>query len=217
MNEKISNIDESPYRRIGKEFSGEAEYPGEEIQTDLANPGDTLSFTAIYNRLYPFSFFFARKFLSREDAADIVSAVFTRLWDQKKKFANLTHAKAFLRVTVKNACLDHFRKESCRIRKENGWHYSEYGQEKGEEFLKEEIGAEKLARIHAAIEELSPRCRKVFKMAYLNNQKNNEIAELLGISVLTVKKQKSHALKVLRMALLEISIFISFIHSFHWY
>jgi DNA-binding NarL/FixJ family response regulator len=38
-------------------------------------------------------------------------------------------------------------------------------------------------------------------MAYLDNLKNDEIARKLRITVSTVKNQKCHALKVLRMVL----------------
>ncbi|MEO7046652.1 MAG: RNA polymerase sigma-70 factor [Ferruginibacter sp.] len=177
---------------------------------------DEVHFTAIYNKLYPYSFFFARTFVSPEDAADLVVSVFTKLWQQKKEFENLTHIKAFLRSCIKNACFDHIRNASSRIRRENAWYNQASIDEEGEEFFKEEIGAEKLDRIYAEMEKLPPRCRKVFKMAYLTNLKNNEIASLLGISAITVKNQKSHALKVLRMALLGAFIFLSIYNFRYW-
>lgn len=170
------------------------------------------NFTTIYNKLYPFAFFFARKFVSPEDAADIVSSIFTKFLLHKKSFTNFGHVKASLRVSVKNECLTHLLNKSRRIRKENGWHYSEYQNENECEFNKEDIGAEKLARIYEEIEKLSPRCKKVFQMAYLENLKNDEIASLLKITVFTVKNQKSYALRILRMSLLSILISFFFLY-----
>ena len=170
----------------------------------LFNLNDEDSFTRIYHKLYPFTFFFARKFVGPEDAADILASVFARLWERNKAFTNLSHIKAFLFVSTRNACFRHLRDESSRIRKETGWQYSTFEQEERNEFLKEEIAAEKLERIYQEIEKLPSRCKKVFKMAYLDNLKNDEIARLLKITVSTVRNQKCHALSVLRMTLFMI-------------
>ncbi|MEO7048451.1 MAG: RNA polymerase sigma-70 factor, partial [Ferruginibacter sp.] len=173
-------------------------------------------FAAIYKKLYPYAFFFARTFVSPEDAADIVVSVFTKLWQQKKQFENLTHIKAFLRPCIKNACFDHILNVSSRTQRENRWYYKHCTDENESQFLKEEIAAEKLERIYKEIEKLPPRCRKVFKMAYLDDLKNIEIANLLNLTVFTVKNQKSHALRVLRMVLSGALIFLS-IYSIHYW
>jgi RNA polymerase sigma-70 factor (ECF subfamily) len=165
------------------------------------NRNDEDSFTRVYHKLYPFTFFFARKFVGPEDAADIVASVFARLWERKKAFTSLSHIKAFLFVSTRNACFGHLRNESSRIRKEAGWQYSMLEQEEVQAFSKEYAGAEKLELICREIEKLPSRCKKVFKMAYLDNLKNDEIARKLRITVSTVKNQKCHALKVLRMVL----------------
>ena len=52
--------------------------------------------------------------------------------------------------------------------------------------------------IDAAIDRLSPRCREVFRMSYLEDIPDKEIAARLGISVRTVENQIYAALKQLR-------------------
>src|ERR1700730_14055115 len=80
----------------------------EEIQIAISNSEKRSAFTTIYNKLYPYSFFFARKFVSPEDAADVVASVFLKFWlIPDKHFTNLSHIKAFLRICVRNACLTH--------------------------------------------------------------------------------------------------------------
>jgi RNA polymerase sigma-70 factor (ECF subfamily) len=181
-----------------------------EETTDSLNVIDETDFTAIYSKFYPFAFFFARKFVSAEDAADIVSSIFTKFLLQKKSFSNFAHVKASLRVSVKNECFSHLLNKSRRIRRETGWHYSEYEHMPEDDYTKEEIGAEKLVSIYNEIEKLAPRCKKVFQLAFLGNLKNDEIARLLGVSIFTVKNQKSYALKIIRMGLLTVLSFLRF-------
>jgi len=52
-------------------------------------------------------------------------------------------------------------------------------------------------QVFAAIEELPPRCKKVFEM-HLQGKKNSEIASLLNLSIETVKTQKKRAMRHLR-------------------
>ena len=47
--------------------------------------------------------------------------------------------------------------------------------------------------IHEAIDSLPPRYRQVFRMAYIDKMKSEEIAEALGISVNTVKVIRQRA------------------------
>ena len=55
--------------------------------------------------------------------------------------------------------------------------------------------------ISEAIENLSPRCREVFTLSYLENLSNKEISERLGISLSTVENHMYIALKQLRARL----------------
>ena len=52
--------------------------------------------------------------------------------------------------------------------------------------------------IYGAINELPDKCREVFKLSYLHEMKNKDIAETLGISLRTVEAHMYKALKFLR-------------------
>jgi RNA polymerase sigma-70 factor (ECF subfamily) len=56
-------------------------------------------------------------------------------------------------------------------------------------------------RLYKAIDELPEQCRKVFMMSRFDGLKQQEIANLLGISIKTVKNHITHALKLLHKAL----------------
>ena len=52
--------------------------------------------------------------------------------------------------------------------------------------------------IHDAINELPDKCKEVFKLSYLHDMKNKEIADILGVSLRTVEAHMYKALKYLR-------------------
>ena len=52
--------------------------------------------------------------------------------------------------------------------------------------------------IHDAINELPDKCKEVFKLSYLHDMKNKEIADTMGVSLRTVEAHMYKALKLLR-------------------
>lgn len=53
-------------------------------------------------------------------------------------------------------------------------------------------------QIRAALDKLSPACRKVFEMSRFDDKKNKEIAAELNLSIKTVEAQISKALRLLK-------------------
>ena len=61
------------------------------------------------------------------------------------------------------------------------------------------IRAELMQEIYSEIEKLPEKRRMVFKLAYLEGLKNDEIATQMNISIHTVKEHKGKALQFLRL------------------
>lgn len=57
-------------------------------------------------------------------------------------------------------------------------------------FLLRQMESEVVTELFEAIDELPERCREIFYMAYLQEKEEKQIAELLRVSVNTVKTQK---------------------------
>ena len=55
--------------------------------------------------------------------------------------------------------------------------------------------------IYDAINELPDKCKEVFKLSYLHDMKNKEIADVLGVSLRTIEAHMYKALKYLRSRL----------------
>ena len=70
-----------------------------------------------------------------------------------------------------------------------------------ESYEKKIIDKEDIQHIYNQIEELPEKCRQIFKMAYFEEKRNAEIAEILNISIRTVEHQLYLGLKTLRSRL----------------
>lgn len=143
---------------------------------------------------------FAERLLADSAAAeDIVGESFLKLWNKRTNFESLQNIKAFMYITVRNACLNHLKqaKRDSLSKKQLAYLTGE----KEEFVLNEMIRAEVLKEIMQEINNLPEQCRKVLKMGYLEGMKNQEIADLLNISVHTVKNQKARAIQLLKIRL----------------
>lgn len=152
-------------------------------------------FDAIFRENYSQLLFFARQYVSDEEACrDIVSSAFERLWQH---FSNidLHKAKSFLYITTRNFCIDHTRHES-RHREYARYvaTMSSYATDPSTLMEREEL----VAKVGRHIDCLKPPTREIFMACYVDRKKYREVAEDMGISISTVKKHIIKALKAIR-------------------
>ncbi len=143
---------------------------------------------------------FAERLLKDKAAAeDIAGESFVKLWHRRTDFENMQNVKAFLYITVRNACLNYIKQLKRDTLSQKQMAY--LSGDKEEFVLNEIIRAEVLHEIMVEIEKLPEQCGKVLKLGYLEGLKNQEIADLLHISVHTVKNQKARAIQLLKIKL----------------
>jgi RNA polymerase sigma-70 factor (ECF subfamily) len=143
---------------------------------------------------------FARRFVSLEMTEDIIQDVFLDIWDHFKMNDKLP-SPAYLFMAVRNKCLNILIREQV---KENYIESIELdnrilGLGYYDSFEKQIIDKEDMQYIYDEIEKLPEKCRIIFKMAYFEEKKNAEIAEVLNISIRTVEHQLYLGLKTLRV------------------
>ena len=63
--------------------------------------------------------------------------------------------------------------------------------------------------IYDAINELPDKCKEVFKLSYLHDMKNREIADTMGVSLRTIEAHMYKALKYLRSRLDHLIILLT--------
>lgn len=133
----------------------------------------------------------------KELSKDIVQNVFVTIVAQKIEFETESHFKQYAYSAVRNQCVSNLR-SSVNDRIVSISDMPELEIYADDECDTEIVRAELIRMINEAIESLPPRYRDVFRMAYIERMKSEEIAEALGISVNTVKVIRQRARTRLR-------------------
>lgn len=151
-----------------------------------------------YDRLL----FFARRFVSLEVAEDILSESYIKLWTRIIEFDSLPAIEQWLRVTVRNACIDNLRKQKTVTGHEKAFQYLT-DQQYEELYFRSSIEADLFEKITSAIDQLAPLTGKIIKLSFFDGLSVDEIAEKLKISHQVVYNKKSLGLKELRLKFLD--------------
>ena len=163
----------------------------------------------LYRRYAPELVHYIRKFTEDQAAAeDIVQETFITVWENKKTFNSYQGLKAYLYELVQNKCTNYLKHRQVEDK------YASYVKTTGEEaegdysLMQEEIYRE----LYMAVRELPEKCQRVFEL-HLEGKKNDEIAEILGISVLTVKSHKQNAIHILKEKMGNLFLLYAYIYE----
>jgi RNA polymerase sigma-70 factor (ECF subfamily) len=137
----------------------------------------------------------------KEEAEDIVVDCFEKLMRKKMDFESLPNIRSFLYVATRNACYNYLRSLKVDERSQKELMYLQHNvpAENDHALIESEV----LNSILAEIEGLPSQCRQIFKLLYFQQLDTREIAERLGLSVKTVRNQKSRAIQLLQSRLLR--------------
>ncbi|MEZ0452808.1 RNA polymerase sigma-70 factor [Sphingobacterium thalpophilum] len=175
--------------------------------------GQEKAFTHLFDKYYKSLCYFANPItLDSQQAEDIVSECFFKLWANKENFDTLQNVKAFLYISCRNACINYLR--NLKRRNTAQELYLSQLELSEENILYQIIEAEVLQALSDEIENLPDKCREVFKMLYIDNMKTDEIAAILGISVKTVRGHKARAIELLKTQLLKKGVSMALLLSF---
>lgn len=167
---------------------------------DEFKKGDPRALQVIFKHFYPSLCIFAERMLrDRPAAEDIVGETLVKLWNRHTDFENMQNIKAFLYITTRNACLNQLKQMQRESLSKKQLAYLS-GDKEGF-VLNDIIRVEVLREIYREIDKLPAQCQKIFKLSFFEGRKNQEIAEMLGISVHTVKNQKARAIQLLKVKL----------------
>jgi RNA polymerase sigma-70 factor (ECF subfamily) len=141
-------------------------------------------------RLYRFCFSIVHQ---KQPAEDIVHDVFMHLWKKRKEAAGIRNLEVYLYVSVKNLSLNYLRNISSRTIDiaERSHEYIQFNADP-ETLL---VHSEAVKKLAAAIRDLPPRCKLVFKLVKEDGLKYKDVAFLLDLSVKTVEAQLAIAMK----------------------
>jgi RNA polymerase sigma-70 factor (ECF subfamily) len=166
--------------------------------------GEKIELKEFFLIYFPVLNSFASRYVSDSSVCeDIVQEVFIAFWEKKKSFPNLNSAKAYLYTSVRNSCLDLLKHKKVE---EKFVQIKLNQKEESDSFLEEVITKEAHSEIYREINKL-PEMGKNVLLLSLREKSNEEISNLLNITINTVKTHKSRAYKVLRHNLKDLFLF----------
>ena len=157
--------------------------------------GDEKAFRQLFDcfapKLIQFAFAIVRE---KDGSVEIVDEVFIKIWKQKELAPLIRNLKVYLYSAVKNTALNYL---SGKARSAITEPFDFVTVQLQDEHCPEQqlITSEIFEKIRAAVEELPPRCKIIFKLVREDGLKYKEVAEILNISVNTIDAQMVIAVK----------------------
>jgi RNA polymerase sigma-70 factor (family 1) len=172
------------------------------------NQGNSSAFRFIFESYNRLLFTCAIQLVKdKEQAEDIVSEAFTKLWQRHEVFQTEDHIKAFLFVTTRNASLNYLRHIQRKTASQSELSYLQRDKD-DQDVITDMIEGELLRRIYPLIETLPTKCKTIFKLIYFEDASTDEVAEKLHITPRNVLNQKRRAIQLLKKKLL-VAVFVS--------
>lgn len=174
------------------------------LDLNIVHRWDDSSLQLLYRHFYKALVAFAIQAVeTQESAEEIVQDIFVKTWQKHNTFKSAATLKAYLYNGVRNECISHLRRQQTaqeRIRQfEKDYHQLQMGTEEsmaGSQPHREEA----IRQLLLAIDSLPPKLRELFLLA-IRGKSSEDIAQEMGITLQTVKKQRQRGLERLRKEL----------------
>jgi RNA polymerase sigma-70 factor (family 1) len=186
----------------------------DEYLFQLVKEGEKTAFDALFNRYQKRTYQVAyNRLRNREIAEEIVQDVFVTLWLKRETTTIEKTFASYLFTSVKYSILNYLRHQAVRDKYLNAIEKRLTAIDNTtQEFLS---GKELENNVEQAIQELSEKCQKVYRMRFQQYYSVSEISQQLSVSPNTVKNHLIKAQKYLRdqlkeflaLALLTLQIF----------
>ncbi len=147
-------------------------------------------FREYYLRLYYFAYDFTE---DMEVSKDIVSEVFTSVWNNREKL-EYEKVVGYLFISVRNQSLNYIKRQ--RLADDYVDFCQRVCSEEEDESL--ELIDDRITEMTKEIEKMSPRTRYILEECYFHHKKYKEVAEVLEISTDGVKKHIVKAFAILK-------------------
>lgn len=165
--------------------------------------GKREAFDELIRQYYPRLMGYACILLDQEDARDVVQEVFLYIWEHRSRIRFATGLQSYLFRTCHSRVLDLLKRRKLltksdalpdiQLRSEVSWL-----EQNGEDIVRTICNKDLIDRIVAMTGELPEKRREVFRLSFMHDMSNAEIAELLGMPRRTVEGHLYHVLRFLR-------------------
>jgi len=189
-------------RDAAERLAGETSSDDDSQWASALRAGDESAFDQLFRRDATGLIRYASRIVSSDAVAqDIVMDVFTRLWRDRASLTADTRLAAYLKVGVRNACIDHLRHDRLvasveEISARSGW---TPGMSTAARTPDEELErSEAKETVRRAFVTLPKRMRLVLELRWLGEKSYKEIANELGMQVKSVETALGRAMRLLR-------------------
>jgi RNA polymerase sigma-70 factor (ECF subfamily) len=158
--------------------------------------GDIAAYEELYYAFYPRLYSFALSLIqSKQQAEEIVSDVFIKVWQSRKRLPEVDNINVYLYTSVRNRTKDY-------LNKDRRYNVVRFSKDDWEEILIELknpsdycISTDLMKKINAAINQLPPQCKVIFKLIKEDGLSYKQVAEIMELSPLTVRNQLAIAVR----------------------
>ncbi len=148
-------------------------------------------FILLHARLQQFAYSILK---SGEEAEELVSDVFIRIWQKREQLENINSPLLYFYTTTKNLALNQLSKQKRQVNlSPEEWLVQVNSLYFDPEQLM--LTEEMFRQVKKAVNDLPPRCRLIFKLVKEDGLRYKEVAELLQLSVKTIEAQMAIALR----------------------
>ena len=173
-------------------------------------------FDRLFNKYYASLLAFTVSYIrNEEEAADIVQSAYVRLWEKGEFYRGEPALKSFLFTSAKNLTLDALKHKKVQAAFNNATteSYKDIEQELMMEALRDFNTCEKedtdiSHKVRKLVMSLPFSDRRIFVLSKYDNLTNQEIADLLGVSVKTVEKRLKISINFIRKKITIIILFV---------
>ncbi len=156
---------------------------------------DVKEFDQLFRQYYEELYFFAMQFLhDSEESKDVVSDAFEDVWTHYASIKRDT-VRFYLYRIVRNKCIDILRHQKILQQHAELMRQITKGYDESMDSLEWQ---ERENRVQEVLNALKPPTRDIFIACYVDHKKYAEVAEMMTISIDTVKKHVKKALRFIR-------------------
>ncbi len=155
----------------------------------------------LYDYVFPSLLRYAKKLTGEQLsylAKDCVQDAIFQCYMRRDSYVSLAHWRNALFLGIRNRVIDLMRKAECD---QNYMESVLLGDDEEEDVSLAIIYQDALDVIYGAVDALPEQYRELFRMSFEQGLKNAEIARLMSVSEITVKKRKARLIEKLRRML----------------
>lgn len=145
-----------------------------------------------YTPLYNFALSIIQ---SRQQAEEVVSDVFVKIWQARNTLAEIRNINVYLYTSVRNRAFDYLNKErrhGVLVFQPEDWDDVTIELKSPLDYC---ISTDLMQKINIVINQLPPQCKIIFKLVKEEGLSYKQVAEIMQISPLTVRNQLMIAIR----------------------